>query len=350
MPSQHLDPRVVEELKAKGLLKEEDGRQIITVKGVKGIALTVIKSDGGYTYDTTDLAAIRYRLVDLNMDCVYYVVGVAQALHFKLIFKVAELMGWLKPHQHVEHIGFGDVQSEEKGDDGKTHRSKFKTRSGDTVKLEDLLDEGIVKAREKGIGVVKKLEHKGKELEFSDEEKKKIILRVAYGAIKYSDLSTTRTNNYVFSYDRMLAMDGNTAVYLLYSYVRISSILRNANAHFNKAQSLVDDFSITPHSDKTKVEHEKEANLCKYLLTFPEVIDKVSKDLQFHTICNYMYTLSKLFTSFFLKCRCIYYKDQNDKSGEIDEVKYSRLLICEATRKIMKQCFDILNIPVLERM
>lgn len=316
---QNMIPGVVQELKDKQLLKDDDGRLIIDIPGSK-LPLTVVKSDGGYTYDTTDLAAIRYRLVDLNVDKIYYVVGSSQSLHFKLIFEVAKMAGWLKPHQELHHIGFGLIL----GDDGKP----FRSRSGDTIRLVDLLDEGLTKA----MNIVTKRDSGT----FTDDQIDKIVKSVSYSAIKYYDLSISRMKNYKFSYDNMLSLKGNTAVYLLYAYVRVSSIIKNA--HVNIDGLLQKQVSITTESER---------ELIIYLLRLPEIIKSVEDNFHFHTTCDYLYKLSNIFHNFFKNCRCIFYEDDKKTIKNID---HSRLLLCFLTKKIMTECFYLLNIEPLEQM
>ena len=312
-------PALINELMLKNILQDDAGRKIIKVPG-HDLPLTVIKSDGGFTYDTTDLAAIRYRLVDLHVDDVIYVVDNGQEEHFKLIFKVAEMMQWLKPEQSVKHVGFGLVL----GDDKK----KFKSRSGDTVKLVQLLDEGLVKAKEmleakRGSG--------------NDLDKNKIIQNVAYGCIKYADLSSIRTNNYVFSFNKMLSLKGNTGAYQLYEYVRICAIFRNTNVIFDDLMKYLPDINLN---------EKEEMVLCKTILIFPEIIETLNNNLMFHILCSYLYDLTNTFSVFHTKCRCLEF----DKDKNLIDINYDRLLLCMATKIIIEHCFEILGIKKLERM
>lgn len=312
-------PALIIELSEKKLLHKDEGRTIIKIPGHE-LPLTLIKSDGGYTYDTTDLAAIRYRLVDLGVDNIYYVVDNGQSLHFELIFQTAKMAGWIKENQIVKHVGFGLVLGSDK--------KKFKSRDGNTVKLVDLLDESLLKAN-KVLGDHRK--------DQCDVDKDSIIKSVAYGSIKYADLSTIRTNDYTFSFDKMLSLKGNTGAYQLYEYVRICGILKNAQKYIDNALSSIEDF---------KVDEKEEINVCKYLLQFPEIIDKMSDDLMLNTLCTYLYDLTNAFSQFHLKCRCLHYNENK----EIVKVDLSRLLICIATKMIMGKCFDILGINKIEKM
>ncbi|QKF93676.1 arginyl-tRNA synthetase [Fadolivirus algeromassiliense] len=316
-------PNLVKELEEKGILELDEGRKIIKIPGYD-VPLTVIKSDGGFTYDTTDLAAVKYRLVDLDMDKVVYVVDNGQSLHFQLVFKVAEMMGWKKPYQELIHVGFGVVL----GSDG----TKFKSRMGDTVKLIDLLDEGIKKATD----VLDKLRNdKQNNVEISDTEKQQIIKNVAYGSIKYADLSSTRTDDYKFSFEEMLSLKGNTGAYQLYNYVRICAILRNMGPYIDKLDNV--QFTVT---------EKPELDLCKMILQFPEIINRVNGDLMFHTLCSYLYDLTKTLSVFHTKCRCLEFNEQK----ELISVNYSRIILCLYTKTIIEKCFDILGINKLEKM
>jgi len=312
-------PSLIAELTEKGLLEEDNGRQIIRVPGYD-LPLTVVKSDGGYTYDTTDLAAIKYRLTVLNVDRIYYVIDNGQSLHLELLFKAAQMAGWLKTNQNVKHVGFGLVLGNDK--------KKFKSRDGNTVKLINLLEESLIKA-EKVLDDHRK-DHDG-------EDKTNIIRSVAYGSIKYADLSTMRSNDYIFSFDKMLSLKGNTGAYQLYEYVRICSILRNASKYMDEASQSIDFLQL---------EEKEEIMLCKLILQFPEIIAKISNDLMFHTLCSYLYDLTNAFSQFHIKCRCLNYNEKKELIG----ANMSRLLICLTTKMIMGQCFEILGLDKLEKM
>lgn len=315
---QSMIPDLIMELEQKGLLICEDGRKIVKINGYKE-CITVVKSDGGYTYDTTDLAALKYRLLNLDVDEIYYVVDIGQSLHFQLVFALAKQAGWLTNNKVVKHIEFGMVL----GHDGK----RFRTREGGTVKLIDLLDASI----EKSMNVVE-----GKR-DFDQAICSIIAETIGYAAIKYSDLATVRTRDYVFSFDKMLALKGNTAPYMLYMYVRICSIMRNAGNLF-----VFDAGSI----NNLTLEIQEEIDLAKYILIFPEIIARLKDDLLFNNISAYLYKLSEKFAQFFKVCRCLQY----DENKQIISCDNNRLLLCELTRKIMKECFDILGIQTIDRM
>ncbi|KAK6183374.1 hypothetical protein SNE40_010870 [Patella caerulea] len=316
---------VIEELDAKGLTKVEDGRKIMFVDGHK-VPLTVVKSDGGFTYDTSDLAAIKNRLVEEKGEWLIYVVDAGQNGHLETIYSAAEMIGWLNPSVHrVEHVSFGVVLGEDK--------KKFKTRSGETVRLVDLLDEGIKRAEAK-------LKEKERDKVLTKEELEQAKSSVAYGCIKYADLSHNRTHDYVFSFDKMLDDRGNTAAYLLYAYTRIRSIARLAN---------VSEEDLTKAAKTTKIEldHEKEYKLAKCVLRFPEIILKLLDDLYLHTLCDYLYELTTTFTEFYDNCYCV---EKDRTTGKIIKINMSRLLLCEATANVINTGFKILGINALQKM
>lgn len=321
--------KIVKEFETKGFLIEDEGRKImwgLPDDDTGGIPLTMIKTGGGFTYDTSDMATIRNRIEEEKGDWLIYVTDLGQATHFKVIFSCAKRAGIWNPEEvRIDHVGFGVVL----GEDGK----KFKTRSGDTVKLSDLLDEGLKRSLDK-------LLEKGRDQVLTADELKQAQTNVAFGCIKYADLSKNRTNEYVFSFDKMLDDKGNTAVYLLYAYTRIKSIARNCGAEFVKRlDKLKKETTI-------ELEHEKELKLAKTLTQFPDVIDKIVKDLHLHYMCEYLYQISVVFTEFYDACYCI----EKNKQGEIVKINTSRVLLCEVTAAVMRQCFDILGLKTLDRI
>ncbi|KAK6183375.1 hypothetical protein SNE40_010870 [Patella caerulea] len=236
------------------------------------------------------------------------------------------MIGWLNPSVHrVEHVSFGVVLGEDK--------KKFKTRSGETVRLVDLLDEGIKRAEAK-------LKEKERDKVLTKEELEQAKSSVAYGCIKYADLSHNRTHDYVFSFDKMLDDRGNTAAYLLYAYTRIRSIARLAN---------VSEEDLTKAAKTTKIEldHEKEYKLAKCVLRFPEIILKLLDDLYLHTLCDYLYELTTTFTEFYDNCYCV---EKDRTTGKIIKINMSRLLLCEATANVINTGFKILGINALQKM
>ena len=314
-------PRVINELEEKGLVETDDNKAlIIKVNGYK-FPLILVKGDGAYTYDTTDLTAIWYRLNILNVDEIYYIVDYGQKDHFKLIFEVAKLAGWLKKNQKIYHIDFGLVL----GEDGK----KIKSRDGGTIKLSSLLDDSVKKANEKMTERLQKID---------SSLCNKIMENIAYSAVKYADLSTTRTSDYKFSFDRMLAFDGNTAVYLLYAFTRLKSIQLKCEPHIDNMILICT--TIIIQSDNQK-------NICKLLVQFEDILDKVQDTLMFHVLCDYLYKIATAFHSLYKSCRVLQY--DTDKKTIVD-VDYSVYKIFLAIRNVMQYGLDILGIKTVDVM
>lgn len=319
-------PAVVEDLDKAGLLVEDRGAKCVFLEGFTNkegepLPLIVQKSDGGYNYATTDLAALRYRIQKDGSDRIIYVTDAGQANHFAGVLQVARKAGWIPENVKIDHVPFGLVL----GEDGK----KLKTRSGETVRLKDLLDEAIVRFRAF-------LEEKLKEEQRKEtEEYKAQVAHVAgISAVKYADLSQNRTSNYVFSYDKMLAPLGNTAVYLLYAYARIQGISRKGGINFEEL------------GDNTKVllQHETEITLAKHLLQLDEVIGAVEQDLLPNRLCEYLFQLSQKFNQFYDKDRGVQVLNAEEPQ------RTSRLVLCYLTAKTLKLGLSLLGIPVLERM
>ena len=318
---------VVKELEESGLVSISDGAKVIHVNGSK-FPIILVKSDGGYTYDTTDLAAIKYRLQTLQMNRIYYVVDSGQASHFSLVFKVAELVGWYDPDIHiVEHIGFGLML----GPDGK----RIQSRNGGTIPLTELLEEGL-KIAEKSV-MDRIIENSATYM--GDEEIKKAVPAIAYGAIKYTDLSMVRTNNYKFSFEKMLELKGNTIVYQLYSYVRLSGILRKLKENTKDLYSP-NEFSEFTFND------ELERNVSVKILQLSEILKDIEVNIFPHKLCTYMYELSDSLQKFCTKCRCIEFDENNNPIS----INMSRAMLCELTHKIQQKIFFLLNIQTIDRI
>ncbi|VDK56240.1 unnamed protein product [Anisakis simplex] len=323
---QDLMQGVVNEIDSKGFIQIEEGRKLMFPSGCE-VPLTVVKSDGGNTYDTSDLAALKHRLEVEEADWIIYVVDAGQSLHFQTIFAAGRDLGWYKPDEkRIEHVAFGLVL----GDD----RKKFKTRSGDTIRLTDLLDEGVRRAE-------MKLAEKERDKVMSEEELNDAKEAVAYGCIKYADLSQTRTQDYVFSFDKMLDDRGNTAVYLLYAYARIRSICRTAGVpreEIIKYAQKLDEGCLT-------LEHPAEYKLAKTVLKFSDCILTVLDSLLLHQLCDYVYSLATTFHDFYNECYVIH-KDREGKTT----IYYHRLVLCQVTADIMEICLKILGIRTVQRM
>lgn len=316
---------VVKEFEEKGLVELDEGRKIVFTPG-QSIPLTVVKSDGGYTYDTSDLAALRQRLFDEKADIIIYVTDSGQATHFQVVFAAAQHIGWYDPKvTRVEHAGFGVVLGEDK--------KKFKTRSGDTVRLMDLLEEGLKRSMDK-------LKEKERDKVLTPEELALAQHAVAFGCVKYADLCHNRINDYVFSFDKMLDDRGNTAAYLLYAFTRIRSIARLANIQEAALRKAAETCEIV-------LEHEKEWKLGKCILRFPEILQKILDDLLLHTLCDYLYELATTFTEFYDSCYCV---EKDRHTGEVVKVNMWRMLLCEATAAVMAKGFDILGLKPVQRM
>lgn len=306
-----LMPSLVEELSSSGLVQESQGAMCFFIPNAD-MPLMMRKSDGGFTYDTTDMAAIRYRLQQEQAEWLIYVTDAGQAPHFDLIFKAAQMSGWVNPEKHrIDHVGFGVVL----GEDGK----KFKTRSGDTVRLVDLLDE----ARDRC-----KKELLERQADIPAEDIDPTAEALGYGAVKYFDLNKNRNTNYQFSYDQMCDLRGNTAVYLLYSHARVCSIFRKAGVSFDDIKGAT-----------LKIQHPSELALALHMMRFPEVVNGVLEDLMPNRLTDFLYELTCKFSDFYRDCRVM---------G--DENETSRLLLCESVARLMRLCFKILGIRNVYRL
>ncbi|KAL8504214.1 hypothetical protein ACS0TY_022811 [Phlomoides rotata] len=304
-------PGVLEILSKHGLIKESEGARVIFIEGKK-VPLIVVKRDGGYNYASTDLAALWYRLNEEKAEWIIYLTDVGQREHFEMFFAAAKRAGWL-PAEHnkyprVSHVGFGLVL----GEDGK----RFRTRSTETVKLVDLLDEAKSKCKAALI-------ERGKDKEWTQEELDKTAEAVGYGAVKYADLKNNRTTNYTFSFDQMLNDKGNTAVYLLYAHARICSIIKKSGKDIEELKK----------PGTLELAHPDERTLGLHLLQFPEVVEESCTNLLPNLLCEYLYNLSEDFTRFYTNCQVV---------GSAEES--SRLLLCEATAVVMRKCFHLLGI------
>lgn len=311
-------PAVVADLESKGLITLSDGAKCLYVEGFvnregEPLPLMLQKSDGGYNYDTTDMAAIRQRILEEKGNRLIYVTDAGQATHFAMIFKAAEKARYLDPQKvQVHHVPFGLVL----GPDGK----KFRTRSGDTEKLIDLLTNAIQKADD----ILKE-----RSPEMDCEERQALAKALGIGAIKYADLSCHRVSDYTFSYDRMLRFEGNTAAYLMYSYVRIAGIKR-------KVKAQMDALLLAHH---VRLEHPSEISLGLHVARFPEALEMVAKELLPNRLTDYLFTLAEKFNAFFRDCRV---------EGSAQEC--ARLLLCEVTARVLHQGLEILGLHPVERM
>ena len=333
---------VVADLDATGLLVTDDGAECVFLEGVSGkdgkpLPLIVRKSDGGFNYATTDLAAIRYRFGAApdgdGARRVIYVTDAGQANHFAGVFQVARRAGWIPEGARLEHVPFGLVQ----GEDGK----KLKTRAGDTVRLRDLLDEAVERCE---ADLRRRLEEEGR----SEDEAfiAQVATTVGLAAVKYADLSQNRITNYQFSFDRMLALQGNTAPYLLYAVVRIAGIAR-------KGGDLGDLGDLADGADAGAVRgaglapatlhfsEPQEWALVRELLKFDAVIAEVEEELLPNRLCTYLFELSQVFNRFY---------DQVPVLKAEEPARASRLALCRLTADTLRLGLGLLGIPTLERM
>jgi arginyl-tRNA synthetase len=306
------------------IVEDEEGMLLVKLDHFT-IPLILRKSDGGYGYDSTDMAALKYRTATLKRDWIICITDAGQAPHFHMCFDAARACGWLE-HTRADHIGFGVVC----GDDGK----RFKTRSSETVRLIDLLNAARDKMRESLLARAEE----GKS-PLSGEELEAAARTIGYGAVKYFDLKQNPGTNYVFSYDRMLDTKGDTAVYLLFAYARLASILRKA-----QEERGIDVAALSPQAASVlSLAHPAERALAFELLQLGDVIKSVIEDLLPNRLCDYLKSLAVVFTDFVTKCHVL-----NAENGM--ETVHSRLLLCEATRRVMAQCFQLLGIGTLERI
>ena len=308
---------VAADLEAMGLATISDGALCVFPPGFTGrdgspLPVIIRKRDGGYNYSTTDLATIRYRIDKLNADRAIYVVGSDQALHFRMIFAVARLAGWLPEHARFEHSQIGMVQ----GTDG--HR--LRTREGDNVKLSELLTEGIERAG----AILTEIE--GLDAAAKDE----IAEDVGIGAIKYADLSTARDSAYVFDWDRMISFRGNTGPYLQYATTRIRSIFRRAGIADTDARGPI------------QVAEPAERELALKLLGFGAVVTQVADTAEPHRLCAYLFEVASLFTGFYEQCPVL--------KADDEETRQARLALCAATLRVLTAGLGLLGVPVPDRM
>ncbi len=316
-------PAVVADLDDLGLLQEDQGAKCVFLEGFTNKEgnpqpLIVQKSDGGYNYATTDLAALRYRIKEDGAKRIIYVTDSGQSTHFAQVFQVATRAGWIPDDVDVVHVPFGLVQ----GEDGK----KLKTRAGETVRLRDLLDEAIARAKA-DLEMRLQAEGRSETPEFID----RVAKVVGLSAVKYADLSQNRTSSYIFSYDKMLALQGNTAPYMLYAYVRVQGISRKGDI----------DFGHLGVGKQIILKEETEIALAKHILLFSEAIAAVETELLPNRLCQYLFELSQKFNQFYDRCPVLQAKEP---------FHTSRLLLCDFTARILKLGLNLLGIEVLDRM
>ena len=312
-------PGIVEDLKKQGLAVEDDGALVVYLDEFKNkdgdpMGVIVQKKDGGFLYTTTDIAAAKYRYETLKANRALVFSDTRQSQHMQQAWLITRKAGYVPDSFQLEHKNFGMML----GKDGKP----FKTRSGDTVKLADLLDEAIERA---GVLISQK------STALSEQEKTDVIEAVGIGSVKYADLSKNRTTDYVFDWDNMLSFEGNTAPYMQYAYTRIRSI-------FNRSQIALSEVEQA----KLSITDEKERALAIKLLQFEEAVQVVGKEGTPHVLCAYLYELAGVFSSFYEHCPILNNDDQ--------QVKLSRLKLALLTERTLKQGLDLLGIKTVEKM
>ncbi|MFI6325774.1 arginine--tRNA ligase [Nonomuraea sp. NPDC050556] len=305
------------DLEASGAAVISDGALCVFPPGFTGsddkpLPLIIRKSDGGYGYATTDMAAVRYRVDDVKADRILYVVGADQALHFRMIFAAARMVGWLPDTVSAEHVQIGMVL----GKDGK----RFKTRSGESVKLSDLLDEAVERASSA-------IDERG----YDEAAKQEIAHAVGMGAVKYADLSISHDSEYVFDLERMVSFTGNTGPYMQYATARIRSIFRKAGSAPSDATAPI------------TLGEPAERALALQLLGFGAIVDQVAALSEPHRLCAYLFETASLFSTFYEECPVL-------KDGVAPEVRDSRLALCALTLRVLETGLGLLGVPVPDRM
>jgi arginyl-tRNA synthetase len=306
-------PQVVSDLAARGLAKKSQGALCVFVEGFEAPFL-IQKQDGAFLYATTDLATIQYRMRQWNPDAILYVVDHRQSDHFKQLFATARLWGY--NDVELEHVSFGTVL----GDDGKP----FKTRSGTNIGLMGLLDEAV----ERAYAIAAQ-----SDALTTEEDRRAVAERIGIGAIKYADLAHNRTSDYKFSYDKMLAMTGNTAAYMQYSYARVSSIFDKGNVDANRLR-----LSAPP----IVLDHPAERALAVALLQFSEALDRVVADYRPNNLTDYLFDLASKYASFFENCPVL--------KADTEKLRNSRLILCDLTARTLQRGLNLLGIETVERM
>ncbi len=319
-------PEVVERLNEAGILEESEGADVVFPGGWvnregEPLPMIIRKADGGYNYSTSDLACIIDRVERIGCDGFLYVVGTPQKQHFEMVFQVAIQAGFMNENHQAVHVNFGSVLDT----DGKV----LKSREGEVIKLHDLLDEAIRRA-ENAINE--------KNPDLVGEERKKVARTVGIGAVKYADLSTERTKDYVFDWERMLSFEGNTAPYLQYAYARICSIFRKWGGD---KESLRESFDTLLEDEKRMLTAE-ELSLSRRLVEFPSILDDTISTFSPHKLCKHLHSVASSFASFYENCSILKEGDQSLSSR--------RLALCDLTARELQLGLGILGIDVPQRM
>ena len=317
-------PDVIKDLRAAGVLEESQGAQVVFAEGYSDadgnrVPFIVQKSDKGFGYATTDLAAARYRVETLKADRIIYVVDARQATHFGMLFWTLRAAKWAPENIALDYVPFGTIVGKD--------RKPFKTREGGTVKLNQLLDEALVRTRSI---IANKVEGKGTNL--SEAEQEQVAQRVAMGAVKYADLSSDRIKDYVFDYDRMLALEGNTAPYVQNAYVRCKAIFRKAALDADSFKAEVG-FQLSEPAER---------GLALAIMQFPRITESVASSLEPHRMCGFLYEVASAFHHFYEKCPVMRCEDK--------AIRESRLALTALTAKTLAQGLNLLGIHTVEAM
>jgi arginyl-tRNA synthetase len=313
---------VVESLQAKGIAKISDGAVCVFIPGVEA-PFIVRKTDGAFTYATTDLATIQYRVETLGADTMLYVVDARQSDHFRLLFETARRWGFA--NVDFRHVSFGTILDEKK--------QPYKTRSGDTVGLESLLDESVVEAR-KVVDSNQDVEEEATGSELNEDERARIAEAVGIGAIKYADLSQNRESDYVFSWAKMLNKKGDTATYLQYAFARVCGIFRKGGFDRNVCRAK---------GGRIELAHLAERALALQIVRFSEALDDAAAESRPNFLTNYLFETANCFSTFYEQCPVL--------KAEVEEsVRASRLLLADLTARVLSQGLDLLGIQTIEQM
>ena len=315
----HLLPEVVTRLHDRGILEDSEGAKVVYPGGWvnregEPMPLIIQKADGGYNYATTDLACIIDRVERLGCNDLLYVVGTPQTQHFKMVFEVAIQAGFMDDSHNAAHVKFGSVMDS----DGKI----LKSREGQAIKLVDLLNEAVVRAEQA-------IAERNPSME--DEQRHKIAKTIGIGAVKYADLSTERSKDYVFDWERMLSFDGNTSPYLQYAHARICSIFRRSQI-----------VRPLPRDTVISLGHAEEALLARRLINFSAMVDESLSTYSPHRMCTYLHSVASAFASFYENCPVL--------SSEDDEIRMSRLALCDLTARTLSTGLGLLGIESPEQM
>ena len=323
---QELLPEVVYRLKESGDLEESDGADVVFPGGWvnrdgEPLPMIIRKADGGYNYSTSDLACIIDRVERLGCDGFLYVVGTPQKQHFEMVFQVAKKAGFMSHNHQAVHVNFGSVLDT----DGKV----LKSREGEVIKLHDLLEEAIRRAKQS-------IDDKNPDL--LGKEREEVARAVGIGAVKYADLSTERTKDYVFDWEKMLSFEGNTAPYLQYAYARISSIFRKWGGD---RESLTTNLEPLMESELSNLRSE-EILLSRRLVEFPSILDDSVSTFSPHKLCKHLHSIASSFASFYENCGILKEDDE--------AISRRRLALCEVTSRELKLGLEMMGINVPERM